>query len=112
MSSARRLVIDIGTNSVLDLLADVSGADLVVISDRRMSARLGEGLTGSGRLSQEAMIRTGDAISLFMEDIEYDSVMLVGTEALRTAANASEFADLLLHLGIDFLHVRRDALFN
>ena len=95
MSSARRLVIDIGTNSVLALLADVSGNDLVVISDRRMSTRLGEGLTGSGHLSQQAMIRTADAVSFFMEDIEYDSVMLVGTEALRTAANSSEFAGLL-----------------
>jgi exopolyphosphatase/guanosine-5'-triphosphate,3'-diphosphate pyrophosphatase len=95
MSSARRLVIDIGTNSVLALLADVSGKDLVVISDRRVSTRLGEGLTGSGRLSQEAMIRTADAISLFMEDIECDSILLIGTEALRTASNASEFADLI-----------------
>ncbi len=95
MKPARRLVIDIGTNSVLALLADVSGDDIVVISDRRMSTRLGEGLTACGRLSQEAMIRTVDAISLFMEDIEYDSVMLIGTEALRTAANSSEFAGLL-----------------
>ncbi len=95
MPSARRLVIDIGTNSVLALLADVSGTDLVVISDRRMSTRLGEGLTGSGRLSQEAMIRTADAISLFMEDLECDSVVLIGTEVLRTASNASEFADLI-----------------
>ena len=95
MKPARRLIIDIGTNSVLALLADVSGKDLVVISDRRMSTRLGEGLAGSGYLSQQAMIRTADAVSLFMEDIEYDSVMLVGTEALRTAANSSEFADLL-----------------
>lgn len=95
MKPARRLVIDIGTNSVLALLADVSGNDLVVISDRRMSTRLGEGLTGCGRLSQEAMIRTADAISLFMEDIEYDSAMLIGTEALRRAANSSEFAGLL-----------------
>lgn len=95
MKPVRRLVIDIGTNSVLALLADVSGDDIVVISDRRMSTRLGEGLAGSGYLSQEAMIRTVDAISLFMEDIEYDSAMLIGTEALRTAANSSEFAGLL-----------------
>jgi exopolyphosphatase/guanosine-5'-triphosphate,3'-diphosphate pyrophosphatase len=93
--SSRRLVIDIGTNSVLALLADVSGNDLVVISDRRMSTRLGERLTGFGRLSQQAMIRTADAISLFMEDIEYDSVTLIGTEALRTAANSAEFTGLL-----------------
>ena len=92
---SRRLVIDIGTNSVLALLADVSGNDPVVISDRRMSTRLGEGLAGCGRLSQEAMKRTADAISLYMEDSEYDSVMLIGTEASRKAANSSEFAELL-----------------
>lgn len=95
MSSTRRLVIDIGTNSVLALLADVSGDDLVVVSDRQMTTRLGEGLAASGRLSPEAITRTAGAISMLMEDIECDSIMLIGTEALRTASNASEFATLL-----------------
>lgn len=95
MSSTRRLVIDIGTNSVLALLADISAAGLAVVSDRRMITKLGEGLAGSGRLSQEAMIRTADAINGFIEDIDCQSVLLVGTEALRKASNASEFADLL-----------------
>ncbi len=95
MSSMRRLVIDIGTNSVLALLADVSGDDPAVVSDRRMTTRLGEGLAGSGRLSPEAMMRTADAVSMLMEDIVCDSVILIGTEALRTASNASEFTDLL-----------------
>ncbi len=95
MSSKRRLVIDIGTNSVLALLADVSGDDLKVVSDRRKTTRLGEGLSGSGRLSPEAMMRTVDAVSMLMEDIVCDSVILIGTEALRTASNASEFTDLL-----------------
>ena len=95
MSSKRRLVIDIGTNSVLALLADVSGDDLEVVSDWKMTTRLAEGLAASGHLSREAMIRTADAILSFMENVDYDSIMLIGTEALRTASNAPEFASLL-----------------
>jgi exopolyphosphatase/guanosine-5'-triphosphate,3'-diphosphate pyrophosphatase len=112
MASARRLVIDIGTNSVLALLANVSGDDLTVMSDRRKTTRLGEGLAGSGRLSSEAMIRTVDAVLMLMQDIECDSIMLIGTEALRTAFNASEFAGLLtgrLKQRLSILTGRREA---
>lgn len=95
MPSVRRLVIDIGTNSILALLADISGDDLTVISDRMKTTRLGEGLAGSGRLSPAAMMRTADAVLMLMEDIECDSIELIGTEAMRTASNASELAGLL-----------------
>lgn len=95
MSSARRLVIDIGTNSILALMAEVSGSDIDIIFDLKETARLGEGLAGSGRLSSEAMDRASNAILTFLRRDRYDDVLLIGTEALRAASNANDFLKLI-----------------
>jgi exopolyphosphatase/guanosine-5'-triphosphate,3'-diphosphate pyrophosphatase len=96
VSAERRLVIDIGTNSVLALLADVQGDRLNVISDRKATTRLGEGLLSTGKLSSTAMLRTSDAVVQFAADIKCDKFILLGTEALRIATNAREFKTLLV----------------
>lgn len=95
MSSTRRLVIDIGTNSILALLAEVSGSDIDVIFDLKETARLGEGLARSGRLSSEAMDRASNAILTFLRRDQYDDVLLLGTEALRVASNSNDFLKLI-----------------
>ncbi len=95
MSSARRLVIDIGTNSILALLAEVSGSDIDIIFDLKETARLGEGLAGSGCLSSEAMDRASNAIQTFLRRDRYDDVLLIGTEALRAASNSNDFLKLI-----------------
>jgi exopolyphosphatase/guanosine-5'-triphosphate,3'-diphosphate pyrophosphatase len=94
MESVRRLVIDIGTNSVLALLADVSDERMEVIFDRQKTTRLGEDLSRTGRLSDDAMARTVEVIGSFVENAKFNSAFLVGTEALRVASNSSEFVDL------------------
>ncbi len=94
--STRRLVIDIGTNSVLALLADVSIDGLTVISDRKQTTRLGEGLSASGYLRQSAMIRTARAVTLFCKEALYDELFMIGTEALRLAKNSSEFLQMVM----------------
>ncbi len=93
MKSERRLVIDIGTNSVLALLADISGGDMRVVFDRQKTTRLGEDLSKTGRLSDAAMAGTVQAIGSFVENSEFDSALLIGTEALRVASNSDEFID-------------------
>jgi exopolyphosphatase/guanosine-5'-triphosphate,3'-diphosphate pyrophosphatase len=95
MKSAKRLVIDIGTNSVLALLVELSEDGMKVISDRQKTTRLGEGLSKTGRLSEEAMLRTVEAIELYVTSTEFDSVFLVGTEALRVASNSDKFIELV-----------------
>jgi exopolyphosphatase / guanosine-5'-triphosphate,3'-diphosphate pyrophosphatase len=91
----KRLVIDIGTNSVLALLADVDGDKLTIISDRKKTTRLGEGLSTNGYLSQSAMLRTADAVTEFVKDSQVDELLLVGTEALRLARNSDDFSNML-----------------
>ncbi len=95
--SVRRLVIDIGTNSVLALLADVTDGQLEIISDRKATTRLGEGLSATGVLSQAAMKRTADAIIEFVKNSGYDELIMIGTEALRIARNSSEFIEMVDH---------------
>ena len=100
----RRLVIDIGTNSVLALLARVSNDKIDIIFDSQRTLRLGEGLTETGRLSTEAMKRTLKAIAGFLDQEWYDDVMLLGTEALRAGSNADEFLWMIRELtGIDVI---------
>jgi exopolyphosphatase/guanosine-5'-triphosphate,3'-diphosphate pyrophosphatase len=93
--STRRLVIDIGTNSVLALLADVSDTQLSVILDKKKTTRLGEGLSSSGKLSQDAMRRTADAVIEFAKSASYDDLIMIGTEALRLARNSGEFQKMI-----------------
>jgi exopolyphosphatase/guanosine-5'-triphosphate,3'-diphosphate pyrophosphatase len=95
MKPERRLVIDIGTNSVLALLVDLSSGGMEVVSDKQMTTRLGQDLSKTGRLSDIAMNRTAQAIESFVEGAEFDSAFLIGTEALRAAANSTEFIDLV-----------------
>jgi exopolyphosphatase / guanosine-5'-triphosphate,3'-diphosphate pyrophosphatase len=91
----RRLVIDIGTNSVLALLSDVTGDRLSVISDRKQTTRLGEGLSATGNLSPIAMRRTVEAVIGFAKSADYDELFMVGTEALRLARNSHEFSEMI-----------------
>ena len=95
MSEIRRLVIDIGTNSVLALLAIVDGERLSVIFDNKKTTKLGEGLIATGRLSEAAISRTVGAISNFSKLDQYDEIFLVGTEALRIAKNSGDFSKAL-----------------
>lgn len=98
VKTARRLVIDIGTNSVLALLADVSGRNLKVISDKQVTTRLGERLGESGRLSGLAMKRTIAAVDEFVRSREHDSATLIGTEAFRAALNSDDFINLVFEI--------------
>ncbi|HBC47327.1 MAG TPA: hypothetical protein DCZ43_09800 [candidate division Zixibacteria bacterium] len=91
----RRLVIDIGTNSVLALLSDITGNRLSVILDQKQTTRLGEGLSATGKISPPALRRTAEAVIGFAEDNNFDELLMVGTEALRLASNSNEFLEMI-----------------
>src|SRR5579859_7215311 len=89
--------IDIGTNSVLLLVADTSRALIQrVLFDGERNPRLGQGLGADHRLQPEAVARTADSVSSLIseahrsEQIEWRAA---GTSALRDAVNRD---DLLL----------------
>jgi exopolyphosphatase/guanosine-5'-triphosphate,3'-diphosphate pyrophosphatase len=93
MQNKISLIIDVGTNSILALIVKSDDGKLTVISDAKVTTRLGEGLQKSGLLSQDAMKRTVDAICGFVSGKQYDSVTVIGTEAVRKAENKAKLID-------------------
>ncbi|HEY3276280.1 MAG TPA: Ppx/GppA phosphatase family protein [Syntrophorhabdaceae bacterium] len=86
--------IDIGTNTVLLLVADFKDGRLHDICDLAHITRLGEGLKSTGVLSREAMDRTFAALARYKaEALEQgaEEFFCVGTAAMREAGNSADF---------------------
>jgi exopolyphosphatase / guanosine-5'-triphosphate,3'-diphosphate pyrophosphatase len=89
-------VIDIGTNSLKMHVASVCGSQVETIEDLTEVTRLGEALHETGKLSREAIERTAKAVASFHSravELGAESTIAVGTMALRSARNASEFIE-------------------
>lgn len=95
--------LDLGTNNCRLLIARPdrrpnrrSGDFLRVIDAFSRIVRLGEGLTRAGRISEEAIERTIDALEVCREKMEARGVTrarLIATQACRGAANGDEFVE-------------------
>ena len=88
--------IDLGTNNCRLLIARPSEGGFTVIDAFSRIVRLGEGLSRSGELSQDAMDRAVTALGVCAEKLRRRNVSLsrsVATEACRRAANGREFAE-------------------
>jgi exopolyphosphatase / guanosine-5'-triphosphate,3'-diphosphate pyrophosphatase len=96
---SRVAAVDIGTNSVRLLVADVDGTSprdaKIVPLDRRMRiTRLGQGVDGSRALAPEAIARTTAVLREYREALgEYGvtRVRATATSAARDATNRDEF---------------------
>jgi exopolyphosphatase / guanosine-5'-triphosphate,3'-diphosphate pyrophosphatase len=93
--SKRYAIVSIGTNSTRLLLADVAFETPRVELARSTGTRIGEGLGERGRLGDEPMQRTLDAIGQLARAVRghYVRLFAVATSALRRAENADEFAE-------------------
>jgi exopolyphosphatase/guanosine-5'-triphosphate,3'-diphosphate pyrophosphatase len=92
----RRAVIDIGTNTVKLLIADVTRGQVVPLSARDCTTRLGEGVNEGGRLLPAAITRTIQAVSKFQLEAKAlgaTDITALTTSAARDAANRDEFFD-------------------
>lgn len=95
----RLAVIDIGTNSIHMVLAEIGKKFSYIIVDRiKEMARLGDGTFTSHRLSHEAMER-GLAVlkrfSLLAKNKGFDTILSVATSAVREAKNGGDFLKLV-----------------
>ena len=115
----KRAVIDIGTNSVKYLLAEIEEKRKpTVLKDLLIITKLGESLRKNGIISPSAAVRTSDSIEKFVLDARKEGaedIRLVGTMALRTASNADEFTEKVraaTGLGIDILSGDAEAAFS
>jgi exopolyphosphatase/guanosine-5'-triphosphate,3'-diphosphate pyrophosphatase len=87
----RYAVIDVGTNSVKFHVGErAADGSWTRVRDRAEVTRLGEGLEGTGAISDEARDRTAAAIVVMAGDARADgalAIAAVGTAGLRIAAN-------------------------
>src|SRR4030067_1269169 len=86
--------IDIGTNSLRLLVAEIGDNTFRELHSERTITRLGQDFDRTGMLAREAEERTFAALSDFTAHLPLFSPFLaaaVGTSALRNAANAADF---------------------
>jgi len=98
--------IDLGTNNCRMLVARRAPGGFRIIDSFSRIVRLGEGLNDSGALSEAAMVRVVEALSVCAEKMEKRSVVksrCVATQACRMADNGPELmARIKEKTGLDF----------
>jgi len=111
-----RAAIDIGTNTCRLLIVEQKGEQIETIRRHLIITRIGQGIgKQKGQLTSEGMERTLKALKEFQALIaEYPvvSVDIMGTQALREAANSGEFCSQvneLLGWQIDIISGEKEA---
>jgi exopolyphosphatase/guanosine-5'-triphosphate,3'-diphosphate pyrophosphatase len=91
---ARYAAIDIGSNSVRMLAADVTQGETRILAEDREVTRLGESVFRSGQISKEALdflCATLARMSAAYSRLEIVGIRAVATSAVRDAGNQAEF---------------------
>lgn len=92
----RYATLDVGTNTVLLLVAEPDGSAFRPVVERAEITRLGKGVDQTGRLAQDSLEATVSAISRFAAEaraLGAVEIACVATSASRDAANGAEFLD-------------------
>ncbi len=93
----RLAAIDIGSNSIRQIVADVSrGGDIRIVDEMKAAPRLASGLGQSHRLSDAAMRHAFEAIdrmATLARQLGAQRVEAVATSAVREAENGTQFLD-------------------
>jgi len=90
--------IDIGTNTILLLIAKMEEGKVNPLFEIETVARLGEGVQKNGILSKEAMDRGLQTLAQYLkrcQEMEIQKIFAVGTSALREAKNSKDFLNLV-----------------
>jgi len=93
MEIVRRAVIDVGTNSVKVLVADVSGHEVRPVVEESKQTRLGKGFYETRRLQPEPIVATAKAVARFADvarakDAQF--IRVIATSAARDALNSDD----------------------
>ena len=106
MIARRFAFIDIGTNTILCLIAELKNdASFDVLDDLAEITRLGQGVHQTGRISPEGEERSLKVLQRYLERCKHlnvEQIIAVGTSALRDARNSAEVrARFNEQLGLD-----------
>lgn len=108
----RVATIDIGTNTVLLLIAEVGPTGLVAVDERATITRLGQGVDRTRTLHPDAVARTSEVLSSYAAAVAAagcERVAVVGTSAMRDAGGAGALHDQVRRqLGVDVRTISGD----
>ena len=91
---ARYAAIDVGTNTVLLLVAEKTASGFEPVAERGAITRLGKGVDATRRLAPEAMQRTLEVVGRFAAEaraLRAVGLAVSATSAARDAQNGAEF---------------------
>ena len=115
-SSVTRVAsIDIGTNTILLLIAEVGEGEINPLFEMETVVRLGENLQKTGVISSQAMDRGLQTLTQYLKQCqvwEVQKLFAVGTSALREAKNSEVFLRLVkekLNLSIEVISGEEEA---
>jgi exopolyphosphatase/guanosine-5'-triphosphate,3'-diphosphate pyrophosphatase len=94
LTAERLAAIDVGTNTVLLLVAERSGDVLRAVCERAEITRLGRGVDATGRLDPAAIAATVEVLARYAAEarsLGASTVACVATSAARDAVNGGEF---------------------
>ncbi|MGB8370291.1 MAG: Ppx/GppA family phosphatase [Limisphaerales bacterium] len=93
MQPSRRAVIDVGTNSIKLLVADVAGRDVQPVHEESRQTRLGKGFYETHRLQMEPIAYSANAVADFAQTARKHgarSIRVIATSAARDAVNPED----------------------
>ena len=97
--ATRIAAIDIGSNSIRQIIADVSSdGSIRVIDEMKAAPRLGAGIERSGRLSEIAIqnaLATLGRMAALAKQLGAKRTEVIATSAVRGASNSQRFLDLV-----------------
>jgi exopolyphosphatase/guanosine-5'-triphosphate,3'-diphosphate pyrophosphatase len=98
MQPTRRAVIDVGTNSIKLLVADVAGRDVQPVHEESRQTRLGRGFYETHRLQMEPIAYSADAVADFARTARQHgarSIRVIATSAARDAVNPGDLTSAI-----------------
>jgi exopolyphosphatase / guanosine-5'-triphosphate,3'-diphosphate pyrophosphatase len=115
MKPVRRAVIDVGTNSVKLLVADVADRHVEPVLEESQQTRLGAGFYQTRLLQPGAIAQTASAAARFAQtasEHQSQSLRLIATSAARDALNAEQLVDALeqaAHVPVEIISGEQEA---
>jgi len=116
--AGRVSVIDVGTNSVLYLLAERSGNGVTAVRQEIRTTRLGGSLAAEGRIAAAGLEKTAAALAEWRAlsgALAAGDPVCVGTQVFRAASNRAEALDRLLResgLAVEILAEHEEAAWS
>jgi exopolyphosphatase/guanosine-5'-triphosphate,3'-diphosphate pyrophosphatase len=93
---SRHSVVDVGSNTIHLLVAEVEGREVLPVTGEKVSARLGSGVEKTGRIEEERLALAAEAIDLFARISALNGApdpTVLATSAVRDAENGPELEE-------------------